>query len=151
MWLIASQAQCIASAQSLSVLGHFLYSRIPSVENGSFDWTFFRLDSSIPSSYRQSSRFYSFCALPRGGCYEGVLLYNVQQAKSVGSSVLCAFSASNGSTKLRPSELVVKATFVELHSAESRQSYSRRSRCWQHGIETARCCRRVIHAVGERS
>ena len=30
-----------------------------------------------------------------------------------------------------------KATFVELHSAESRQSYSRRSRCWQNGIDTA--------------
>ena len=30
----------------------------------------------------------------------------VQQAKSVGSSVLRAFSASNGSTTLRPSELV---------------------------------------------
>ena len=25
-----------------------------------FDWTFYRLDSSGPSSYRQSSRFYSF-------------------------------------------------------------------------------------------
>ena len=44
-----------------------------------------------------------------------------------------------------------KATFVELHSAESRQSYSRRSRCSQNGIDTARCCRRVIHAAGERS
>ena len=44
-----------------------------------------------------------------------------------------------------------KGTFVELHSAESRQSYSRRSRCWQHGIETARCCRRVIHAAGEQN
>ena len=42
-----------------------------------------------------------------------------------------------------------KATFVELHSAESRQSYSKRSRCWQHGIDTARCCRRVTHAAGE--
>ena len=42
-----------------------------------------------------------------------------------------------------------KATFVELHSAESRQSYSRRNRCWQHGIDTARCWRRVMHAAGE--
>ena len=33
----------------------------------------------------------------------------------------------------------------------SRQSYSSRSRCWQHGIETARCCRRVIHASGEKN
>ena len=43
----------------------------------------------------------------------------------------------------------LRSNFVELHSAQSRQSYSRRSRCWQHGIETARCCRRVIHAAGE--
>ena len=43
-----------------------------------------------------------------------------------------------------------KATLVELYSAESRQSYSSRSRCWQHGIVTARCCRRVIHAAGMR-
>ena len=28
------------------------------------DWIFFRLDFSGPSPYRQSSRFYSFCALP---------------------------------------------------------------------------------------
>ena len=39
-------------------------------------------------------------------------------------------------------------------STKSRQSYSRRSRCWQSGIDNARyCCRccRVIHAAGERS
>ena len=41
-----------------------------------FDWTFSRLDSSGPSYYRQSSRFYSFCALPKGGWCEGVLLYS---------------------------------------------------------------------------
>ena len=49
--------------------------------------------------------------------------------------------------------------------AESRQSYVRGvalsrevpklqqaySRCSQNGINTARCCRRVIHAAGERS
>ena len=40
-----------------------------------FDWTFFRLDSFGPS-YHQSSRFYSFCALRRGGWCEGVLLYS---------------------------------------------------------------------------
>ena len=39
-----------------------------------FDWTFFRLESSGPS-YRQSGRFYSFCALPRGGWCEEVLLF----------------------------------------------------------------------------
>ena len=43
----------------------------------------------------------------------------VQQAKSVGSSVLRAVSASNGSTNPRPSELVA------LGLAESRQSYVR--------------------------
>ena len=40
--------------------GHFQYSRIPPVENGPFRLDFFRLESSGPSSYRQSSRFYSF-------------------------------------------------------------------------------------------
>ena len=43
----------------------------------------------------------------------------VQQAKSVGSSMLRAASASNGSTNPRPSELVA------LGLAESRQSYVR--------------------------
>ena len=57
-----------------------------------FDWTFFRLDSSGPSC-RQSSRFYGFSALPRGGWCEGVLLYGTRN--SVGSSVLRAFLASN--------------------------------------------------------
>ena len=42
---------------------------------------------------RQSSRFYSFCALPKGGGCEGVLLYGSR--KSVGSSVPRAFPASN--------------------------------------------------------
>ena len=58
-----------------------------------FDWIFFRLDSSGPSSYRQSSRLYSFCALPRGGWCEGALLYGSR--KSVGSSVLRAFFVNN--------------------------------------------------------
>ena len=49
------------------------------------------------------------------------------------------------------------ATFVALHSTESRQRYSRRSRCWLNDIDTciAPCCGRVtrlvIHAAGERS
>ena len=68
--------------------GHFLYSRIPPVENGPF-----RLESSGPSSYRQSSRFYSFCALHRDGWCEG---------KSVAARCFAAFSASNGSTNPRP-------------------------------------------------
>ena len=59
-----------------------------------FDLNFFRLDSSGPSSYRQSSRFYSSCALlPRGDWCEGVLLYGSR--KSVGSFVLRALFASN--------------------------------------------------------
>ena len=56
--------------------GHFLCSRIPPVENGPFRLDFFQLDSSGPCSYRQSSSFYSFCALPRGGWCERVLLYS---------------------------------------------------------------------------
>ena len=43
----------------------------------------------------------------------------VQQSKSVGSSIFRAFSASNGSTNPRPSEL------VPLGLAESRHSYVR--------------------------
>ena len=68
--------------------GHFLHSWIPPVENGPF-----RLDSSGPSSYRQSSRFYSFCVLTRGCWCQGVLLYGSR--KSFGSSVLRALFASN--------------------------------------------------------
>ena len=93
-----------------------------------FDWAFFRLDSSGPSSYRQSSRFYSFCTLPRGGWCEGVLLYGSR--KSVGSSGFRAFFASNAClARDEPSSWrwaqpkAAKATFVALHSAESRQSY----------------------------
>ena len=51
---------------------------------------FFRLDSCHPF-YRQSSRFYNLCALPRGGWCDGVLLYGSR--KSVGSSVVRAFFA----------------------------------------------------------
>ena len=61
-------------------------------------------------------------------------------------------------TNLCPSRLVAlglaeaaKATFVALHSAESHQSYSTRSRCWQNDIDNARYCCRMIHAAGERS
>ena len=67
-------------------LGYFLRSRMPPVENGPFRLDFFStgLFSSfflssvepISYSYRQSSRFYSFCARPRGGWCEGVVLYS---------------------------------------------------------------------------
>ena len=30
--------------------------------------------------------------------------------------------------------------FVALHSAESRESYNKRSCCWENVIDTARCC-----------
>ena len=69
----------------------YLHSRILPVENGPF-----RLDSSGPSSYRQSSRSYSFYALPRCCWCEGVLLYCCMAGrKMVGSSVLRAFPAVN--------------------------------------------------------
>ena len=45
-------------------------------------------------------------------------------------------------TNPRPSGLVA------LGLAESRQSYSKRSRCWQNVIDTARCFQRRIHAAG---
>ena len=138
-------------------LGHFLPSRIPPVENGPF-----RLDSSRPSSYRQSSRFYSFCALPRGGWCKGVLLNGSR--KSVGSSVSCASRVLREQRVLHARRTFVqagwwrwakpkaaKATFVALYSGESRQSYSRRSRCWRNGIDNARYCCRMIHAAGEQS
>ena len=48
------------------------------------------------------------------------------------------------------SRKAAKATFVALRSTESRQSYSRRSWCWQNDIDTACCCHRVIHAAGKR-
>ena len=115
-------------------------------KTASFDWTFFRLHSS-GSSYRQPSRFCSFCAFPRGDWCEGVLLYGSR--KLVGSSALRAFFASNacfaldgpsskrvGGVELNrtPPKLrswrctqprAAKATFVALHSAESSQSYVR--------------------------
>ena len=39
-----------------------------------------------------------------------------------------------------------RATFVEFCSAESHQSYRRRSRCWQHGIDTTSCDTRSSRA-----
>ena len=99
--------------------------------------------------------FYSFCALPRGDWCEGVLLYSSRHRLAA----LC-FALSPRTTARRtlvPAGVALglaesrQATFVEVHSAENRQSYSSRSRCWQHGIETARCCRRVIHAAGEQN
>ena len=72
-----------------SQLGHFLCSRIPPVENGPFRldvfstgllWSFFLSSvEPISYSYRQSNRFHSCCALPRGGWFEEVLLYSSRE------------------------------------------------------------------------
>ena len=94
-----------------SLLGHFLHSRIPPVENGPF-----RLESSGPS-YRQSSGFIVFVIFLE---VVGVREYCCT-AVEIGWQ-LCAsraFSASNGSTNPRRSELVAFGL------AESRQSYVR--------------------------
>ena len=96
--------------------GHFFYSRIPSIENSSFRLDFF--STGFSCLYRQSGRFYTFCALLRGGSCEGVLLYGSR--KSVGSYVIRVFSASNACSRSRsprPSELVAFGL------AESRLSY----------------------------
>ena len=57
-----------------------------------FDWILLGFLLVVRSSV---SRFHSCCALCGGGGCDGVLLYGSQ--KSVGSSVLRAFSASNAS------------------------------------------------------
>ena len=66
----------IINSTGSQVLGHFSYSLIPPVENGPFRLDFFSTGFFWSFSYRQSSRFYSFCALTRGGWCEGVLLYH---------------------------------------------------------------------------
>ena len=80
------------------------------------DWTFFRLDSSGPS-YRQSSRFYIFRALPRGGWCEGVLLYSSRNRLAV----LC-FALSPRATARRT---LVPASWWLWAFSRSRQSYVR--------------------------
>ena len=117
------------------------------VENGPFRLDFFSTGFSWPgpSSYRQSSRFYSFRALPRGGWCEGVPLYSSRNRLAA----LCIALSPRATARrtlvpanwwLWAKPKAAKATFVELHSADSRQSCSSRSRCWQHGIDSARCC-----------
>ena len=122
-----------------------------------FDWTFFRPDSSGPSSYRQSRVDFIVFVLFLEAV--GVREYFCMAVENR-LAVLCFARSSRATrascaTNLRPRGLVAlgsteaaKATFVALHSAESRQSYSRRSRCWQNGIDNARYCCRVIHAAG---
>ena len=109
----------------------------------------------------------SFCALPRGCWCEGVLLYcctAVWQSK-IGWQP-CDSRVHRKPRVLRARRTLVQAVWCRWTLAESRDSYvcvvalsreppklhySRRSRHEQNGIDTARCCRRVIHAAGERS
>ena len=144
-----------------SQLGHFLRSQIPPIENGPF-----RLDSSGPSSYRQSSRFLVLI-VSRTDIIVFVLFLEAVGVREYCCTLMIrnrlaalCFALSPRATARRArvpaswwlwaKPKAATATFVELHSAESRQSYSSRSRYWQHGIETARCFRRVIHA-GEQN
>ena len=64
-------------------------------------------------------------------------------------AALC-FAGSQRTTRASRATNPRPSGLVALHLAESRQSYSTRSRCWQNDIDIARCCRRVIHAAGER-
>ena len=83
---------------AMIILRQFLTVRFRQSKTALFDWTFFRLDSSGPASYRQWSRFYSFCALPRGGWCKGVLLYccmAVENRLAALSAVRRAFFASD--------------------------------------------------------
>ena len=91
-----------------------------------------------------------------------ILLYDL--GKSVGSSVLRAFFASNACfTRNEPSTKRLGGvglgphppklcSFVMVHSAESRPSYSKRSRCRKNVIipRTVAICHRMIHAAGGR-
>ena len=86
--MVVSHVQIYSFSKAISVTVGFRQSK-----TALLDSTHFRLDSSGPSSYRQLSQFYSFCAFPRGDWCEGVLRYGSQ--KSVGSSVFRAFFASN--------------------------------------------------------
>ena len=112
-----------------------------------FDWTFFRLDSSGRSSYLVSRVDFTVFVLFSEAV--GVREYCCMAVEDRLAALRFARSPqatrASRATNLRPSGLVA------LHSAESRQSYSRGSRCCQYGIDIARCRRRVIHAAGERS
>ena len=70
-----------------------------------FDWTFFRLDSPGPSSYRQSNSVV-FVVVVLFLEVVGVREYCCTEVEIGGSSVHRALSASNGSANPRPSELV---------------------------------------------
>ena len=65
-------------------------------------------------------------------------------------AALC-FARSPRATRASRATNFRSSGLVPLSLAESRQSYSRRSRCWQNDIDIAHCCRRMIHAAGEQS
>ena len=123
-----------------------------------FDWVLLVL--------LQSSRFYSVCALPRGSWFEGMREYCVWQSK-IGWPALCLARSpratrASRATNPRQSGLValglcsrkppkLRSWCCTQPCCRQSYLYSRRSRCWQNGIDTARCCRRVTHAAGEWS
>ena len=130
---------------------------IPPVENGPL-----RLDFSFTGFFLvlllivSRVDFIVFVLLLEGGWCEGVLLYSSRNRQAALCFALRPRATARrtlvpASWWLRAWLKAAKATFVELHSAEIRQSYSSRSHCWQHGIVTARCCRRAIHAAGEQN
>ena len=125
--------------------------------NGLFDWTFFGWNLLILLLVVSRVDFIVFLRF-----LEAVIVREYcSRAVEIGWQLCLCFSFSPRATARRTLVLEIwwlwacpkadKATFVELHSAEGRQSNSRRSRYWQHGINTARCCRRVMNAAGERN
>ena len=124
-----------------------------------FDQTFFRLDSFAPPSYCQSSRFHGFRALSGGGWCEGVLLYGSRT--SLGCSALRAYSARNASFgRDQPSSKRVGGIGLaqkppELRLRRGTQPSAAKATAgvcsrFVNDIDTARCCHRMIHAVGGR-
>ena len=125
--------------------------------------TFLRLDSSGPS-YRQSSRFLFFVLLLLiEAVGEGVLLCFCMAVET--GWQLCASRVPREQRVLRARRTLVQSGLVALDFSRNPPKL-RLWRCTQpsaakatagvavvgkNGIDTARCCRRVIHAAGERS
>ena len=142
----------------IRTLGHFLHSRIPPVENGPFRLDFFdwillaflivtRVDFIFFVLFLEAVGVREYC------CTAAWQHKNRLAALCFGRSPRA--TRASCATNPRPSRLVAldlsqKPPKLRLWRC-TQQSYSRRSRCWQDGIDTARCCRRVIHAAGERS
>ena len=146
-----------------------------------FYWTLFRLDFSVPSSDRQFTvdvivfvlfleavgvREYCCTAVEIGRQLCASRFLCEQRLREPSSHQVGGFELSRSRLsyvrgvalsreppKLQRTQPLLAAwdRYRALLPAENRQSYSGRSRCWQHGIDTARCCRRVIHAAGEQS